>query len=382
MKIAYIAPSQIPSATANSVQVMKVCQAFKQLGHDVTLYVPGTTPHPWEELAAQYGIQNPFEIRWLLAQRNLRKLDFTWESVRQAKQTGADLIYTRLLWAAEFAHLASLPVVLEMHEVPTGRIAPQLYRRLVHSQAKHLTVFITRALQSEIEKNLKVKHSENQVWIAPDGVDLERYDHLPSPAEARRQLGINEKLTAAYSGGFYAGRGLEILFDLAAAFPEVQFLWVGGNESIVTEWQARLTASKIDNVILTGFVANQQLPLYQACAEILLMPYKRKVAGSSGGDIGAVTSPMKLFEYMAAGRAILCSDLPVLHEVLNEQNAIFYPPEDLAALTHQFAALCQNANQRETLSAQARADVLQYSWKIRMQRILDSFLKRYPEVSH
>jgi len=381
MKIAYIAPAQIPSTTANSVQVMKVCQAFSQLGHEVTLYVPGTTPCAWKELTAQYGIQNPFEIRWLPAQHRLRKLDFTWAAVQQAKRIGAALIYTRLLWAAEFAHFASLPVILEMHEIPGGKVAPRLYHHLLRSRAKHLTVFITQALQREIEKHLHLSHPQDQVWIAPDGVDLERYDQLPSPSEARRQLGFSEKLTAVYSGGFYAGRGLEILFDLAAAFPKVQFLWVGGNESTVAEWRSRLTSSQINNVILTGFVANAQLPLYQACGEILLMPYKQKVAGSSGGDISAVTSPMKLFEYMAAGRAILCSDLPVLHEVLNEHNAVFYSPDDLAALTHQFAALCQEPQRCQVLAAQARADVLQYSWKIRMQRILDSFLKRYPEVS-
>jgi glycosyltransferase involved in cell wall biosynthesis len=57
------------------------------------------------------------------------------------------------------------------------------------------------------------------------------------------------------------------------------------------------------------------------------MPYKSKVAGNSGGDIAQVTSPMKLFEYLACGRAILTSDLPVLREVLSENNAAFYPPE-------------------------------------------------------
>jgi glycosyltransferase involved in cell wall biosynthesis len=101
------------------------------------------------------------------------------------------------------------------------------------------------------------------------------------------------------------------------------------------------------------------------------MPYRQKVAGSSGGDISNVTSPMKLFEYMACGRAILCSDLPVLHEVLNDANTVFYPPDDLPAMSAAFSRLLANAPLRTTLGNQAHQDVLQYSWQTRMRRILD-----------
>jgi hypothetical protein len=57
------------------------------------------------------------------------------------------------------------------------------------------------------------------------------------------------------------------------------------------------------------------------------MPYERSVAVSGGGDTADVCSPMKMFDYMAAGRAIISSDLPVLQEVLNEQNAVFCSPD-------------------------------------------------------
>jgi glycosyltransferase involved in cell wall biosynthesis len=97
------------------------------------------------------------------------------------------------------------------------------------------------------------------------------------------------------------------------------------------------------------------------------------VAGSSGGDIASVTSPMKLFEYMACGRAILCSDLPVLHEVLNDANAVFYPPDDLPSMMAAFTRLLQDAGLRASLGEQAQKDVIQYSWQSRMQKILKHF---------
>ena len=375
MKITYIAPSRIPSLTANSMQVMKVCQALTQLGHEVLLLVPGTGSRAWSELTEVYGVQSPFQIDWLPARRALHKLDFARAAVGHARRAHTDVIYTRLLWVAIFALRQKVPVILEMHEVPSGNFAPRLYHHYLALRGQRLTVFITRALQSEVEQKLAVRHVAAEAFVAPDGVDLERYQNLPAPVEARQALDLPAGLTAAYSGGFYPGRGLERLFDLAAAFPQVHFLWIGGQPQVVAEWRARVQAQGLTNVTLTGFVPNQQLPLYQAAADVLVMPYRQKVAGSSGGDIARVTSPMKLFEYMASGRAILCSDLPVLHEVLDDSTACFYPPDDFAAMTAAFTRLIEEDSLRANLAAHARQEVARYSWKNRMHTILDFFSK-------
>ena len=65
MRIACIAPSEVPSNTANSIQVMKACHAMAQLGHEVCLWVPGNLGPTWEQLAEHYGLETPFEIRWV-----------------------------------------------------------------------------------------------------------------------------------------------------------------------------------------------------------------------------------------------------------------------------------------------------------------------------
>jgi glycosyltransferase involved in cell wall biosynthesis len=373
MRIAYIAPSNIPSETANSVQVMKVCQALTQLGHETHLFVPGKTFSDFQTLKTHYGLITEFPITWVPFVPVMRKIDFAWKSISMAANENSDVIYTRLLWVALLAGLRHFPVILEMHEVPSGRVGPFLYRFYLKQKNKKLTVFITAALKTLIEARNGVVHYVKQSFIAPDGVDLERYKNLPSAKEAREQLGLPERFTAVYSGGFYPGRGLEILLDLAAAYPDVQFLCIGGSPEAVHVWQSKCEAMRLKNLILTGFIANEKLPLYQAAADILLMPYRRQVAGSSGGDISGVTSPMKAFEYLACGRAILCSDLPVLHEVLNVKNATFYPPEDLAGLVQAFAALKNDGSLRKSLSSQARQDVVKYSWKERMKAILVFF---------
>ncbi len=373
MKIAYIATAQIPSNKANSIQVMKVCQALTQNGESVELFVPGNRKASWDELTQQYGISERFPIHWLPSRSFLKRIDFTFNSLKQAHRLRMDAIYTRTLWAAWAARCFQLPVILEMHDLPSGRIGPLLYKSFVNSAQKKLTVYITRALKNLTDQASGIEARAGEWVIAPDGVDLSRYCDLPQPAPARKSLSLPEKFTAAYSGSFYQGRGLETLMELATAFHEVQFLWIGGNPGQVADWKNKLAAEKISNVVLTGFISNDRLPFYQAAADVLLMPYDKRFSGSGGGNIAAVSSPMKLFEYMAAERAILASDIPVLREVLDENNASFYAPEDFEDLKNQFAALITDKSRREHLAHQAGEDAKAYEWKTRMKNIMQVF---------
>ena len=75
-------------------------------------------------------------------------------------------------------------------------------------------------------------------------------------------------------------------------------------------------------------------------------------------------------EYMAAGRCILASDLPVLREVLHHASAAFYQPEDFSDLCAQFAGLISDTQKREALAAAAKEDVKAYSWRRRMTGIM------------
>ncbi len=116
---------------------------------------------------------------------------------------------------------------------------------------------------------------------------------------------------------------------------------------------------------------NAELPLYQAACDVLLMPYQQKVAASSGGDIARYLSPMKLFEYLACQRPIVSSDLAVLQEVLNPQNAILAPADDPAAWERAIQSLRSDPELRNRLASQARQDAQRYTWETRARRILE-----------
>ena len=373
MKIACLAPSQVPSTTANSIQVMKVCQSLAQIGHTVQLWLPGEHHHPWDELAAHYGLTTQFAIHGLRSEPSLKRYDLSVRGVSAAKKWGADVLYTWLPQAAWLASRCKLPALLELHDRPSGRLGPRLLRWFAASRTPHRLLFITHALRRALDTEFDIRVPDEHAIIAPDGVDLERYLHLSSMEELRSQLGLPSGLLALYTGHLYPGRGMQVLEYLAQHLPDVHFVWLGGRPADVEHWRSRAAEQGLKNLQVLGFIENRLIPAYQSAADVLLMPYERVITTSSGGNTADICSPMKMFEYMAAGRAILSSDLPVLREVLNEENAILLPPEEPAVWVDALHRLSVDADLRQRLGSQARVDVEQYTWQSRAEKCLKGF---------
>jgi glycosyltransferase involved in cell wall biosynthesis len=173
------------------------------------------------------------------------------------------------------------------------------------------------------------------------------------------------------TGHLYVGRGADLFLALAKSIPQAHFVWVGGRPDDIATWKQRAESQNISNITFTGFIPNQNLPLYQSAADILLMPYSRSIMGSSGtADSASVASPMKMFEYMAAGRAIVTADLPVIREVLNEQNAVFCEPDDLNDWKLGIEKLLVDESRRVKLGKQAKEDVRKFTWQARAEKIM------------
>ena len=153
MRIACIATSAIPSRTANSVQVMKVSQAFTQLGHEVRTWLPGRAPEiSWDDLAQHYGLQDQFEVTWMLSLRRGRKYDFCYRAVRAAKRWKAHLYYLWPLQAAAISSMLGYPTLLEVHDRPQGKLGPQLFRRALRGSGLQRLLPITAALETYLEE--------------------------------------------------------------------------------------------------------------------------------------------------------------------------------------------------------------------------------------
>lgn len=372
MRIACIATSRVPSRTANSIQVMKVCQALVDRGHTIQLWLPGRTPEEnAESLLHHYGLRSQFPMRWLQALPRTRNYHFCLRAVLAARRWGAELYYTWPLQAAALASILGLPTVMEIHDRPTGRFGPTLFRLFLHGRGARRILPTTTMLRDWLSTTYQVELKEPFSVLSPNGVDLERYQALPSPQEARQRLGLEERFTAVYTGHLYAGRGIDLILELARLNPGFGFVLAGGETASVEHWRGRVQELDLVNVTFLGFVPNEQLPLIQAAGDVLLMPYEWHISVSGGGDTSETASPMKVFEYLAAGRAILSSDLPVIRELLNDENAVLLPPESTQAWNTALRRMSGEPERGAQLARRATQDARGHSWAARAQRALE-----------
>ncbi|GAB4520855.1 MAG: hypothetical protein Fur0018_00800 [Anaerolineales bacterium] len=360
------APTYLPSRRANTIQVMKMAHALCALGEAVHLTIPDPYHQPppdWESIAHQYGLAHRFKMTWLPVQARWRSHDYAWQVMRLAQREHVDWVYTRHPQAAALCSLVGISTILEVHDLPQGYFGPLWFRTFLAGSGARALAVITRALKDA----LPIQRWQKSTIILPDGVDLARFSDLPSPPAARAALNLPQGFTAGYTGHLYAGRGVEMILQLARRLPEMNFLLAGGNPEDVAHLKAQTAG--LENIIFTGFIPNADLPRYQAACDVLMMPYQLQVSASSGGDIGRFLSPMKVFEYMACGRVILSSDLPVLREVLHAGNALLLPPQDVDAWEHTLRAVQQTPRAYTALCRQARQDAARYTWESRAYRL-------------
>jgi len=374
MKIALITNSRIPSLTANSIQAMKVAQALMQLGHDLRMFAPAEVePATHESLLTHYGLRLSPRLELLPSIKRIKRFDFIFHAQRAAQNFGAELIYTWLPQSAVLGLWSGYPVVLEMHADNSGKLGAWWMRQFWKSNGRKVMTVTTSALRNALERSTKLQFKKEAVLLAPNGVELEKYDGLPNPVEARHQLNLPDGLTVGFTGHIYPGRGADLLFALAKEMPRVNFLWVGGTPELVAHWRGELQRAQMTNVTMTGFVKHESIPLYQAAADILLMPYSRSIEASSGQDIAEVINPMKMFEYMAAGRAIVSADLASIREVLNEGSAVLVEAGNFEKWKVEIESLLSDEPRRLALGIQARnaLRVSKLAWVKREEMVME-----------
>lgn len=372
MKIAVSSTSKIPSETANSIQVLMACQGMVENGHEVRLWVPHLKVNRFEALRRHYGLTcRAFRLYELPSLKFLHRIDFSILTILRTFFFNPTYEYTWNIQIATFAAWVGCSSIFEAHDIPSGKWGVRWFRYYIQSSTPKKVVFISHELKKRVCQ-IFPELKEEDCLVAPNGVNLEDYQSLPSTADAKKEMDFPDKLVVSCCGHLYAGRGTDLFLELAKRFPEASFCWFGGNAEDVANYRSKAEKLGLENVFFTGFIPKSELPLALAASDIVLMPYGREIAGSSGGNSADICSPMKMFEYMAAGKPIISSDLPVIHEVLNANTALFCEPENIESWTDGVKKLLDDPSLRESLASAAFEESKKYSWKQRQEKILSS----------
>jgi glycosyltransferase involved in cell wall biosynthesis len=377
MKITYISDAVIPSTAANCVQMLQMNSALAAGGHEVSL-LGRWHPHrargsaAMRQMCADFAVRQNFSIHYLPFVRLRRRLgaSYFWVAAAAARALHPDLVITRTARIASASGMLGLRVLLELHTPPESSAGWHNVRRLASCGNVLRWVFISERLQEIFAEQVKIP--PHKMLVAHDAVDLERFRPVLSRHEARARVGAPAGPLVVYAGSLYEGRGGEQLVEVAATLPDVRFWLVGGEPVDVERIRRHAALRGAGNVELLARVPTSQLPVYLFAADALVIPSTRNGMAIDRRTIHVdYSSPMKLFEYMAAGRPIVATRLSGLAEVIeHERQALLVEPGDTDELRAAIVRVLGDPVLAQRLGEAARSTVARHSWERRVETML------------
>ena len=391
MRILYFADIRFPLERANGIQTMETCYALGERGHEVRLVVKPDTHSPARDPFEFYGLA---PLRALIIERAnapagagimqrvaymsfafgrafgkdranvivTRDLGVASGLLRMPRSRRAPLVYESHGYAPDVA--SALPDLVATAKAPSVAKLKRLAAREAHVwRAADGYITITAGLSEELTKKFGTRE---RIAVIPDGV---RLPAAVAPVAAGRVI--------AYAGHLYAWKGVDVLLRAVGLLPGIKAIIVGGHDKEQDIGRLRALASELgisERVTFTGHVAPAQVGAHLASAAVLVLP---NIASAISTRF---TSPLKLFEYMAAGRAIVASDLPAIREILRDnENALLVEPGNPDALAFGIRRVLDDRALAGRLAATASSEAPQYTWARRAERLeqlLDDVVKK------
>lgn len=360
MRIAYLTDSALPSTQANGVHVIRMAAAFASHGHEVIL-VGRPGDGSLGPIDSYYGVESPALDIHLVSDGGpplVRTMVRRWRVRRLLERRGPiDVVYGRSANLLIAATELGAPVVYEIHALASSNRIRRNEQAVISAPATMRLVAITSALARDASEAFDLRDVE--VLVAADAADP------PTHGVAPRPLGGQEAgPRVGYVGSFFAGRGLERVAAVAEAIPTVGIHLAGADQI-----QPSLA---LPNVHSYGRLAPTEVSSLLSALDIGLAPFQRAVSVAGGGDTARWMSPLKIFEYLAHGLAVVASDLPVLREVLDDEVAILVDPDDDRAWVAAIESLIEDQARLQQMQEAARERFRErHTWYRRAARVLE-----------
>ena len=384
MTLLYFADIRFPLERANGIQTMETCHALSRRGYHVSLVVRPDTQTPARDPFDYYGLQRidslKIESAPVAGPSFARRAGYLAFALGRTLGAGrADAVFTR-----------DLGVAAALLRTPRNMRPPLVYESHGYAPevSEALPTLVATATKPGAAKLARLRAREERVWRSADGyvtITKGLADRLRSLFGDRARLAVvpdgcripaappdsgrvdSAEPVVAYAGHLYPWKGVDVLLEALRRLPAARGLIVGGHESEADLGRLKALAERLgirERVTFTGLVAPSKVPELLQTADVLALP----------NPVSAIstyfTSPLKLFEYMAARRPIVASDLPAVREVLrHEATALLVPPGDPAALAAAVQRLAADRSFAERLAQSAFAAVQDFTWDRRAQRM-------------
>jgi glycosyltransferase involved in cell wall biosynthesis len=367
MKVVYISSSIFPSTQANNVHVTSMCNAIFDAGNEVILIAYYFENYDRDSVRRSiyldYNLNRNIRLELVVRKNSFGSIYFSGLEISKLIRTiGPNTIIARNLTAAYFARKYCEHIFLELHQPINSGLGLQSYLLKKMSLRKNFRLIVISNPLKEIFINSGL--SKNRIFVLPDGASV------PEKEVSIDSIIASDRLKVGYFGSLYLGRGVELILELASLLPEMDFYIYGG--SLVQLEALNSNNYNLDNLNFIGHIPFTKVSMEMQRMHVLLAPYQRKVGLASGNlTTESWMSPLKIFEYMSVERAIVCSNIPVLQEVLIDGvNCILCSPEDKNGWYLALKKLDSDKGKLVKIAKRGRLDLIQYySWKVRWQNI-------------
>lgn len=386
MKILMAAPAiMIPESIAQSVHQQQFAKNLVEMGHE--LHIVCRRPPGREDVEGGVTYH-----RVMSEDFPLKRIVFTLDAVRQIRRLldreDFDIIHDRgYLFGAVGTKVGlekKVPTVLQIDDdwVETEAMASRItstpiYKMSAMSWCKSLMK--KSKVMFAVSETLRHLVSERwdaepeRISIVPNGVELEVFRPDAEPLGMRKELGLEGKKVICFVGAMGPWHGLENLIKsfpyVLEDVPDAELVLVGFMKEFGTSHLAEMAKEYgvSEKLHLLGRKLPHEVPRVLVESDVAVAPYPAR-------DFGF--SPLKLFEYMACGVPIVCSDLPSTREIIDhDRNGLLAPPGDSDSLAEAIVRVLVDKPLGKRLSVEGLRRVTSFSWKESTKKLVGVYQK-------
>lgn len=379
-----------------SIHLREITRALCGLGCDVVLLSPKAGPgdaHPVRRLLPG-GCPPADEIgrllkSWMMPRglgaglaQELRPLLYNAWVLDRAKAALADqpvaAIVERLSLmghvGVDLADALQIPLIVEVNALLTdecrqfrslqlAQTADEIERRVLERAAAILAV--SRQLADQIAAR---GIPASKIHVVPNGANVEKFRLAPPRTQCRRALEIGDEFVVGFVGSLKPWHGADVLLNAFARLrdqiPHSRLLLVGAGPEEFALRELAHTLKLGSSATFTGAIPHDEVPAYIRAMDVAVAPYRPQD--------GFYFSPIKLFEYMAAGTCVIASRIGQCEEVIHDRkNGLLCAPGDAAALADTLEVVARDASLRRSLADAALEEVTsKYTWQHAAQQVL------------
>ncbi|MFQ5636732.1 MAG: glycosyltransferase family 4 protein [bacterium] len=299
-----------------------------------------------------------------------------WKLLSAEKPDVLLIRYNLLNFTAPIAaKLQKIPVVLEVNsphaferkhlvkDVWQLPFLPFLTERLNFRLADGI-ITVSHALKKYYVER---KVSDDKIFVIPNGVNTERFSPEISSRTVKRKYALKDRVVLGFVGSFHHWHGVDNLLHLieqTQKYKQAFYLLVGDGPLRQKAEDFVVKHHYGDRVAFTGYVVHEDVPAYIAAMDIVLAPYPFMEF--------FYFSPLKLFEYLSAGKAVIASDIGQISEIIVDgENGFLYNPHNLDEFVEKTGKLIEEPALRKRFGEQGRAAMVNsFTWEQNAKNII------------